>query len=244
MASSSRTFRCLMVIAIAVIAVLVLAGCTSVASTSLATSTAGATIAAAPSIGPSSDASPSATASPIAAASADASSGPTASACPPASPSEAPPPGPSASLAPWPSPLALRPPAAPTKVSYVTDTSPDPCVSTSTVTVSWQPQVEAGVRMRIYAVMECLAPATSTGLPCVTSTTTIPPKALVLLRTVEASAGSTSWRFTNGEMAGLGMYGEPATAAYQAVVIEAENSAGTSHFVVAATFKSCYQCVY
>lgn len=129
-------------------------------------------------------------------------------------------------------------------MGYLTDTSPDPCVFGSTVTVSWQPLVEAGVRMRIYALMECQAPTTSTGLPCVTWTTTIPPKALALLRTVEASAGSTSWRFTNQEMAGLGMYGEQATDAYRAVVIEAENSAGTSHFVVAATFKSCYQCAY
>jgi hypothetical protein len=138
---------------------------------------------------------------------------------------------------------AVRPPA-PTHVAYK-ETAIQGATgnqANAKVTITWKEAMTAGVTMHVYALVGCLAPATSTGKPCVTDTSVIPNSALKLLRSVPASKGSTSWTFLHENIGGaIGMYGSDT---YDGILLIAENSVGRSHFTVVASSESCYGCVY
>jgi hypothetical protein len=139
---------------------------------------------------------------------------------------------------------AVAPPA-PTNVAYketaIQPTGAD--APNASVRVSWKASMTAGVTIHVYAVTTCLAPATSTGKPCVSDAMTLPKSALKLLRDVPAAKGSTSWQYVHENIGGsLGVYG--ADFYYEGIVLIAENSVGASRFVTVASSSSCYGCVY
>ena len=134
----------------------------------------------------------------------------------------------------------LGPPAAPTGATYHDDRFTG--LKDVTVTAAWNEASPNGVSIWVYAVTECLAPAGSDRVDCVTEGSKIPASALVVLRKVPAAAGTTAWTFTDYNIGGaLGVYGP---VEYYAIILRAVSKAGQSPFVVAGTAQSCYQCTY
>ena len=66
--------------------------------------------------------------------------------------------------------MPLGPPAAPTRATYRDNQTLDQVP----VTVSWHEASPEGVGIRVIAVTECLAPATSSGVDCVSESSEIP----------------------------------------------------------------------
>src|SRR5947207_1026909 len=95
-------------------------------------------------------------------------------------------------------------PPIPTKVNYNESAIAGATggQSNAKVTISWKEAMTAGVTVKIYAVLRCLAPAGSTGKACVTNSSTIPASAMKLLRIVPAADGSTSWTFMHEDIGG------------------------------------------
>jgi hypothetical protein len=112
----------------------------------------------------------------------------------------------------------------------------------ATVKVTWKERLTGGVTMKVYAVLNCLAPAESTGKDCVTNSSVIPSSALKLLRSVPVSDGSVSWTYLHEDIGGaVGMY---SGSTYEGIILIAENSVGRSHFTVLVSSTSCFGCTY
>jgi hypothetical protein len=137
-------------------------------------------------------------------------------------------------------------PSPPTGVRYKQTPAAQPRV---TVKVSWDPASVAGAdAVEVYGLMECLAPAKSTGKPCIVRGTSLDSATLERFARVKPKAGSTSWtevpyeittalgnHATTGD---LGTYSE-----YYALLVVAVNKYGKSRYIIARSATSCYECV-
>ena len=227
--------------AITAMLAIVLASCTSSSSTS----TPGLTSPpASPSEAP---ASVLASAAPIASATLAPTPSPTPAPTPSptATPTEAPTPEPADTPTPPPTPFQFgdRDPATGLKLIAL-DLGDGTATTTGhqRLTLTWQTPTSASTIVRVLGVTKCYADETTTGRPCVRTTTHITASREVLIRKVLGSARSASWTWPN-----WGEIGEPIATDgphdFYAILVTFTTGA-TAKVVVVISSQTCYGCAY